>query len=286
MTRLSLLAAACLVSVSGWQGAWAQQPAPATTPQTTPQAGAPAAYAPTVGQIGKDVVWVPTHQDLVDRMLDMAKVTAEDRVVDLGSGDGRTVITAAKRGALARGIEYNPDLVALSRRNAQAEGVAERATFEQADIFQSDFSDATVVTLFLLHTLNERLRPTLLAMKPGTRVVSNTFTMGDWEADQEFNRGDGCTSFCRAYFWVIPARAGGVWQLGEDRLALQQSYQMLSGTLTRGGEALPISDAKMTGSRIQFTAGGRRYEGELEGDRITGRVEGGGEWRASRMADG
>ncbi|PWC30727.1 class I SAM-dependent methyltransferase [Teichococcus aestuarii] len=275
MTRLPLLATACLLSFWGGQPAAAQ-----------PAIGTPApAYAPSVGQTGKDVVWVPTHQELVDRMLDMAKVTAEDYVVDLGSGDGRTVITAARRGARAHGIEYNPDLVALSQRNAQAAGVAGRATFAQGDIFQSDFSDATVVTLFLLQTLNERLRPTLLAMKPGTRVVSNTFTMGDWEADQSFERDGQCTSFCRAYLWIIPARAGGAWRLGEEgRLTLDQTFQMLSGTLTREGRELPLSEARMTGDRITFTAGGQRYSGTLEGDRIAGRIEGGGAWSATRAA--
>lgn len=275
MTRLPLLATACLLSFWGGQPAAAQ-----------PAIGTPApAYAPSVGQTGKDVVWVPTHQELVDRMLDMAKVTAEDYVVDLGSGDGRTVITAARRGARAHGIEYNPDLVALSQRNAQAAGVAGRATFAQGDIFQSDFSDATVVTLFLLQTLNERLRPTLLAMKPGTRVVSNTFTMGDWEPDQSFERDGQCTSFCRAYLWIIPARAAGAWRLGEEgRLTLDQTFQTLSGTLTRDGRELPLSEARMTGDRITFTAGGQRYSGTLEGDRMAGQTEGGGAWSAARAA--
>lgn len=270
MRRLLLLAACALPLPAG--AAIAQQPP-----------GAPA-FTPTVGQSGKDVVWVPTQQQLVDRMLDMAKVTAQDRVVDLGSGDGRTVITAARRGASAHGIEFNPDMVALSQRNAEAAGVTGRASFVQADIFQSDFSDATVVTLFLLQTLNERLRPTLLAMKPGTRVVSNTFGMGDWTPDQSFDTGAECASFCRAYLWIIPAQVGGQWQIGQDRLVLEQRYQALTGSLTQGGQAQPISEAKMDGETITFTAGGRRYTGKLEGGALSGQVEGGAAWRAVKAA--
>src|SRR6266513_2493154 len=141
-------------------------------------------YEPHVGQEGKDVIWVPTPQALVDKMLDMAKVTPKDYVIDLGSGDGRTVITAAKRGARALGIEFNPDMVALSRRNAAKAGLSDKATFVEADIFRSDLSPATVITLFLLTDLNLKLRPTILTLKPGTRIVSNTFRMGDWEPDE------------------------------------------------------------------------------------------------------
>src|SRR4029450_704593 len=136
-------------------------------------------FEPQVGQAGKDVVWVPTPQTLVDKMLDMAKVTKDDFVMDLGSGDGRTVITAAKRGARAMGVEYNPDMVALAQRNAAKEGVSDRATFVKADLFETDFSKATVITMFLLPDINIRLRPKILDMKPGTRVGSNFFTMGE-----------------------------------------------------------------------------------------------------------
>ena len=170
-------------------------------------------------------------------MLEMAKLTPEDRLVDLGSGDGRLVITAAKRGATARGIEFNPEMVALSRRAAAAEGVAGRATFEQADIFESDFSDATVVTLFLLPDLNIRLRPTLLNMKPGTRVVSNSFTMDKWQPDEVARVKEGCTTYCDAYKWVIPANAAGTWRMADQELVLTQTFQMLEGTL-RIGEVL------------------------------------------------
>lgn len=270
--------AACALSALTLSGTLASA---ALAAEVTTQA---APYAPVSGQSGKDVVWVPTQQALVDRMLDMAKVTPDDYVIDLGSGDGRTVITAAKRGARAHGIEFNPDMVALSRRNAEAEGVKDKATFERADIFQSDFSKASVVTLFLLTELNIRLRPTLLEMKPGTRVVSNTFNMGDWQPDERIDSGAECTSFCRAYKWVIPAKVGGDWRLGEDSLKLTQTYQMLTGTLTRAGKSMPISDAKMDGTKITFTAGGQRYSGEVDGSRMSGTVEGGQDWTATRAA--
>jgi len=237
-------------------------------------------YTPQVGQGGKDVVWVPTSQTLVDRMLDMAGLTPQDRLVDLGSGDGRLVITAAKRGARARGIEYNPDMVALSRRAAEAEGVAGRATFEQADIFASNFSEATVVTLFLLPNLNMRLRPTLLDMPAGTRVLSNSFTMEDWQPDDSFHVAEGCSGYCNALKWVVPAQVGGQWQLGEQRLVLTQSFQMLTGSL--GGSAA-LADAQLNGAQIRFTAGGRRYVGQVAGTAMRGTVDGAG-WKATRIA--
>ena len=231
-------------------------------------------YKPEVFQAGKDVVWVPTADELVGKMLDMAKVTKDDIVYDLGSGDGRTVIAAAKRGARAYGIEYNPDLVELSKRNAAAAGVADRATFEKADIFESDYSKATVITLFLLPSLNERLRPTILKQKPGTRVVSNTFPMGDWEPDETASVGaQDCSSWCRALLWIVPAEVAGDWRLGNQDLKLTQQYQMLSGTL--GSTA--ISDAKMNGAQISFTAGGTKYVGTVDGKTMKGT-----NWTATR----
>src|SRR5437762_723145 len=176
-------------------------------------------FTPEVGQPGKDVVWVPTPQALVDRMLDMAKVTPQDYVVDLGSGDGRTVITAARRGARAHGIEYNPDMVRLSERNAAAEGVAANATFAKADLFESDFSQATVITMFLLPEINLKLRPKILDLKPGTRIVSNTFTMGDWMPDETAMVGD-CVAWCTALYWIVPAKVAGAWQLPQGELNL------------------------------------------------------------------
>jgi SAM-dependent methyltransferase len=282
MTRLRQLAFACSVTALTLTTALVQTALAQTAPTSPAKPAEAYTYTPESGQPGKDVVWVPTQQSLVDGMLDMAQVTKEDYVIDLGSGDGRTVITAAKRGARAHGIEYNPDLVALSKRNAEAEGVADRATFEQADIFASDFSKATVVTLFLLEDLNRKLRPTLLEMKPGTRVVSNSFSMGDWTPDQQIDAGPTCQSFCRAFKWTIPAKVAGSWRLGDGELKLTQTYQMLAGTLTQGGRSLTISNAKMNGSEITFSVGGRRYSGEIADGKIIGKTDDGREWSATR----
>jgi hypothetical protein len=228
-----------------------------------------ATYEPSVGQDGKDVVWVPTPQLVVDKMLDLAKVTPKDFLMDLGSGDGRTVITAAKRGARALGIEYNPDMVALSRRNAEKAGVSGRAEFRQADLFATDFSQATVVTMFLLPDINLRLRPKILEMKPGTRVVSNTFTMGDWKPDDSADLASTCgASYCRALFWIVPAKVAGTYSVPQGELVLKQEFQMLTGTLTTGGKALPV-EGKVLGNDIAFTAGGKEYRGSVEGRQIT-----------------
>jgi SAM-dependent methyltransferase len=245
------------------------------------------AFEPKVGQRGKDVVWVPTNQQLVDKMLDMAKVTPQDYVIDLGSGDGRTVITAAKRGATAHGIEYNPDMVELSKRNAETAGVTARATFERADIFESDFGKATVITMFLLPNLNIKLRPKILDMKPGTRIVSNSFDMGDWRADEtvSLNGGDVCSSHCTAYFWIVPAKVAGTWKTPQGELTLEQTYQDLKGTLKDGNVITLLKDAKMTGETIAFTAGATRYNGKVAGNTITGKANTGGkeaDWSATR----
>jgi len=229
---------------------------------------APAAYEPTVGQEGKDVVWVPTPQALVDKMLDMAKVTPADFLMDLGSGDGRTVITAAKRGVRAMGIEYNPDMVELSRRNAEKEGVKSRATFEKADLFETDFSKATVITMFLLPDINLKLRPKILDLKPGTRIVSNTFTMGDWKADETQTVDNGCSSsWCTALLWIVPAKVAGSYKIPQGELTLKQEFQMLSGTLRTKDRTVPVQ-GKVRGEQISFTAGGKEYKGRLKGKQI------------------
>ncbi len=229
-------------------------------------------FEPTVGQAGKDVVWVPTPQALVEKMLDMAKITPQDLHYDLGSGDGRTVITAAKRGARSFGIEYNPDMVALSQKNAAAAGVNGRATFVQADLFETDFSKANVVTLFLLPSINMKLRPKILEMAPGTRIVANTFTMEEWKPDQTETITGDCVSWCTALLWIVPAKVDGEWQVGSNTLTLTQTFQMLEGTL--GGQ--PIADAKVTGDEVSFTVGGGpRYTGRLKGNTITGTTAGG-----------
>jgi hypothetical protein len=233
-----------------------------------------APFEPKVGQPGKDVVWVPSPQTLVDKMLDMAKVTPQDYVMDLGSGDGRTVITAAKRGATAVGIEYNPDMVALSKKNAEKEGVTGKATFMQADLFKTDLSKATVITMFLLPSINMQLRPTLLNLKPGTRVVSNTFTMEDWEPDETFSVPSPCVSWCTALLWIIPAKVQGTWKMPQGNLTLTQQFQKLTGTLG----TTPITDGKMNGDEITFTAGGTKYTGRVNGNTIQGQG-----WSASRV---
>jgi precorrin-6B methylase 2 len=231
---------------------------------------APSTYTPSVGQRGKDVVWVPTPQPLVDKMLDMAKLTPSDYVIDLGSGDGRTVITAAKRGARALGIEYNADMVELSTRNADQEAVSDKARFVQADLFKSDFSEATVITMFLLPEINLKLRPKILGLKPGTRVVSNSFTMGEWSADETatVDENGGCSSWCTAYLWIVPARVNGTWKLPQGELTLKQDFQMLSGTLRTEGKSLPVEGGRVRGEEIVFTAGGREYRGKANGSRI------------------
>jgi len=239
-------------------------------------------FQPHVGQEGKDVIWVPTPQALVEKMLDMGKVTARDYVIDLGSGDGRTVITAAKRGAKALGIEYNPDMVELSKRNAAKEGVSDRASFVKADLFESDFSQAQVITMFLLPDINIRLRPKILDLKPGTRIVSNSFTMGDWSADESVTVKDSCVSYCTAHLWIVPAKVEGSWQLGDGELTLKQTYQMLTGTLKRGGNSTPITNAKLNGDRIIFNAGGAVYAGQVNGNTMDGTISSGGNWKATR----
>jgi phospholipid N-methyltransferase len=237
-------------------------------------------FKPTVGQAGKDVVWVPTPQTLVDKMLDMAKVTPQDYVMDLGSGDGRTVITAAKRGATAQGIEYNPDMVALSERNAKDAGVTGKANFARADLFQADLSKATVITMFLLPDINLRLRPKILDLKPGTRIVSNTFTMDDWEPDQRETISEDCTSWCTALFWVVPAKVQGNWKMPTGTLTLTQKYQMVTGSLNN----TPITEGRLTGDQIRFSVGGTQYTGRVNGNTIEGTSTGAasGSWRATK----
>jgi SAM-dependent methyltransferase len=238
-------------------------------------------FQPQVGQEGKDVVWVPTPQALVDKMLDIAKVTPKDYVIDLGSGDGRTVITAAKRGAKALGIEYNPDMVELSKRNAAKEGVGDRANFVKADLFETDLSQATVITMFLLPDINIKLRPKILNLKPGTRIVSNSFTMGDWTTDDSASVKDGCASYCTALLWIVPAKVDGSWQLGDGELALTQAYQMISGSLNRGGKSVQIANGKLNGDQIIFNAGGSVYRGKVNGNSMEGTIDR-RSWKATR----
>jgi hypothetical protein len=241
-------------------------------------------YEPSVGQQGKDVVWVPTPQALVEKMLDMAKVTPTDYVIDLGSGDGRTVITAAKRGAKALGIEYNPEMVELSKRNAAKEGVSDKATFVKADLFESDFSQAQVITMFLLPSINIKLRPKILDLKPGTRIVSNSFDMEDWKPD-ETATASGCDHWCTAYLWIVPTKVGGTWKLPQGELDIKQTFQIISGTLRNGNVTTPIS-GKLSGDQISFTAGAAQYTGRVNGNAMEGTAKGGnsGTWSAQRAS--
>ena len=237
-------------------------------------------YTPTVGQEGKDVIWVPTPQALVEKMLDMAKLTAKDIHYDLGSGDGRTVIAAAKRGAQAFGVEFNPDMVALSERAAAKEGVSARAKFINGDIFQTDFSKATVLTLYLLPSLNIKLRPTILNMKPGTRVVSHAFSMDDWQADQTENV-EGRTG----YLWIVPAPVEGSWRWNgsgsgpkDYQVKLRQQFQKVEGEVVLDGKPGQLRDVKLTGDQISFTvldaSGVRRdFSGRVAGNAMQGVVK-------------
>ena len=239
-------------------------------------------YKPRVGQAGKDVIWVPTPQDLVDKMLNMAKAAPGDYVMDLGSGDGRTVITAARRGIRAHGIEYNPEMVELSKRNAAMEGVSDKGTFEKADLFETDLSRATVITMFLLPEINLKLRPKLLNLKPGTRIVSNSFTMGEWSSDEYAVLGDDCMNWCTALLWIVPAKVAGTWQWPKGELALTQSYQMLSGTLKSGDQTAAISNGKVNGEQISFTVAGVQYSATLSGNALDGKTSNGQSWKAVR----
>lgn len=241
-------------------------------------------YEPIPGQPGKDVVWVPMPDSQVERMLDLAQVTAADYVIDLGSGDGRTVIAAAKRGARALGVEFNPDLVTLSRHRAREAGVAERATFVEGDLFKADLSQATVVTLFLLDDINVRLRPRLLGLKPGTRIATNTFKLGDWEHDAETG-APGCYAWCFIYLWVVPARVEGQWRTAEGVLSPTQRYQKVSGMLGEGPLAEPVQ-GRLAGDRLTLTGGGSEHRGRVVGDSIDGAVTTAGAirpWKADRI---
>jgi SAM-dependent methyltransferase len=246
-------------------------------------------YEPVEGQAGKDVVWVPTPPVLVSKMLDMARVTSRDFVMDLGSGDGRNIIAAAKRGARALGVEYNPDMVELSRRNAAREGVADKAQFVQGDMFEADISQATVLALFLLTENLNRLVPRFLAMKPGSRIVVNGFEIDDWKYD-ETGRADGdCMSWCTAYLYIVPAKVEGTWELPQGgRLELEQKFQQVTGNLVTGGTSTRIANGRLRGDQIRFTVGGTEYTGRVNGDTMSGNVKGSasGAWTARRQTAG
>jgi hypothetical protein len=247
-------------------------------------------FQPSVGQPGKDVIWVPTPAELIEALYDLAKVNSSDYLVDLGSGDGPWVIAAAKRGARALGVEFNPDMVEFARSKAKLAGVADKANFVQGDIFEADFTQATVITMYLLPDLNMKLRPKILEMKPGTRVLTNAFTMEDWEPDQHVTTADGRSG----YMWIVPAKVAGTWSwqtpAGPAELTLQQTFQKITGTLRIGGKALSLKDAQLQGAKISFTAGdtaaaAMSYAGSVSGNAIIGTSKAGAaetKWTAER----
>ena len=249
-----------------------------------PQSGTAAAsstYEPRRGQPGKDVIWIPTPDAPVLRMLRLAQVTPQDHVIDLGSGDGKIVLAAAREGTRAHGVEYNPEMVELSKRRAQEAGLQERATFEKADIFEMDFSRATVITMYLLPELNLRLRPKILSLKPGTRAVSHDFRMGDWQPDETSTMGSSSV-----HLWIVPANIGGKWQLrwpGQTPidLSMDQTFQQFTGKAAFDKMETTLRETQLRGDAVQFAftdARGvlRQFNGNVSDDRIEGTVEGSG----------
>ena len=241
-------------------------------------------YQPRMGQKGKDVVWIPSPEDMVEKMLDMAKVTPADFVIDLGSGDGRNVIAAARRGAQALGVEYNADLVELSKRNAANAGVADRARFVQGDMYQADMSKASALILFLIPDNLAKLAPRFLELKPGTRIVSNTYEIGGgWEAD-ETDRTELCAAWCVAHMYIVPAKVAGTWRMPHGDLTVHQSFQRIYGTYDIDGISVPIEDGWLRGNDVQFTINKVEYTGRVDGGTISGIAKGRttSAWEATR----
>jgi SAM-dependent methyltransferase len=235
-------------------------------------------FEPVVGQSGRDVVWVPTPSVLVEKMLDVAHVTSRDYVMDLGSGDGRNIIAAAKRGARALGVEYNPDMVELSRRIAEKEGVADKAKFVQGDMYEADISNATVMALFLLPENLNKLAPKFLALKPGTRIVANHFAVSGWEPDEQGRAEGDCGSWCNWLLYIVPAQAAGRWRLQKGELELEQKFQMVTGTFTLNGVSTAVENGRLLGEDIVFGIGGKEYTGKVNADAMVGAG-----WNATRL---
>src|SRR5262249_46582967 len=264
--RLSSMA--CLVAFAAG-AALAQQPADKP-------------FEPTVAHAGKDVVWVPTPYALVENELDMAEVTPHDFVIDLGSGDGRNTIAAAKHGARVLGVEYNEEMVKLSQGNAEKEGVADKAQFVQGDMFEADISQATVLALFLLPDNLRRLTPKFQSqLKPGTRLVMNGFPIPEWAPDVTEQATGDCANWCTSHLYYAPAKVGGNWRLGQGTLRFEQNFQMLSGTLGK----TPITDGRLKGEEISFTVGDTQYTGRVNGSAMSGEMKGPrpGQWKATRL---
>jgi hypothetical protein len=268
------------LAVVAHQGAWARiaalallvgvaLPADAKT-----RADCEKEYTPERGQEGKDVVWVPTEDSMVVRMLEMAKVTPADKVYDLGAGDGKIAIAATKHfGATAVGVEYDPDLARHAQCLVGAEGVQDRVKIVQGDIFETNFSDATVVTLYLLPELNLRLRPTLLELKPGTRVVSYSFTMGDWDPDEQVETSNEGSAF----LWIVPASVHGDWTFRSENsqdsfdVTLAQTFQHLEGSAGGARVTGTLSGASIAFALVQEESE-TRVTGTVDGDRIRATV--------------
>ena len=283
LARATAATIALLLAVAPWLSPAALAQPPAAQPPSDP----------TVGQEGKDVPWVPTPDVLVDKMLEMAAVTAEDLVIDLGSGDGRLVIAAARLGARAVGVELAPNLVALSERRASAAGVADRTEFVAADLFDFDLSPATVVTMFLLPDINYRLRPVLFDLRPGTRIVSNTWDLRGSETDPDAPGWaadatvvlDPCPTWCTSLLWIVPAKVAGSWRMDASELVIEQRFQEVSGELRTAGGTVPLTAGRLRGEEISFEAGGVSYTGRVAGSTMSGTARtpaGVTEWRAVR----
>jgi SAM-dependent methyltransferase len=232
-------------------------------------------FTPTVGQPGKDVVWVPTTQAMVEKMLDHANLTPRDFVMDLGSGDGRMIIAAAKRGAKGVGVEYNPEMVELAKRQAEAAGVADKAAFVQGDMYEADVSKATLLALFLLPHNLEKLVPRFLELPAGTRIVANTYWVPDWTPDDTQTLEGDCDSWCTSHLLIVPAKVQGQWRVPNGVISLTQRYQMVDGTFTptTGGPAEPVK-GRLRGSGITLTVGRTEYEGTVNGNSIEGAEKG------------
>ena len=230
-------------------------------------------FEPELGQEGKDVIWYPTPGQLVEKMLDMAKLTPEDLLIDLGSGDGRIVIAAAKRGVHAIGIEYNPDMIEFSKKKAAQKGVTELTDFVEADLYEYDLSRASVITMFLLPEINKKLRPKILELNPGTRIITNTFSMQDWTYDEMQVIDDESITWNTAYLWFVPAKVEGTWKCAEGELKLTQEYQMVSGYLNLSGKSMKITSGKLRGDEFRFICNGANYKCRVNKNSMKGWIE-------------
>ena len=240
-------------------------------------------YEPELGQGGKDVIWYPTPKALVDTMIEMANLTSADFLVDLGSGDGRIVIAAAKKGIRAEGVEFNPDMVEYSKKIAEREGVADKTNFVKADFYEYDFSKATVITMFLLPDINRKLRPKLLELEPGTRIITNSFSMDDWVYDEMRTIEDESITWNIAYLWIVPAKVEGTWKSEDGELTLTQRFQTVSGTLKKGLRYFELSQGKLEGDVFSFTCNGVNYKCRVDKNKMKGTAEKAGKataWKA------